>query len=531
MPKKKRLLFLMLVFCLSTLGYLPAQSFGAEVTAPSAVQTDAETAAELGLLIGDGNGVDTAYLSKRATRMQAAIISLRLQGSLKEATGYKGTANFADANQVNASNQAILAYLKAHPELGWNGAGAGVFKPADPISSQQLYKVLLEALGYKAETDFRYADTESFAKSKGLRQIAGTASLTNAHIATALVEALAGQAAGGTTLFAKLQALGVLNAAASLPQGERIGLQTDAKLGAYFTDKRGMSLYFFTKDAADVNACQGDCLKNWPIFYDEHLQIPSSLNNSDFAVLTRGDGQKQWTYKGWPLYYFVKDQAPGDVLGEAVGGVWFVAKSDYLVMLGTSATAGNYLTDDYGRTLYYFDKDPQNASVCEGSCLANWPAYGAMDGSVPSTLTAANFGMVTRSDGSMQAAFKGYPLYYFMKDNARGDLLGQGVNNVWYVIDPVKFAGTTAAAAVKSYTVDIKEFSFGTEPLTVEAGSKITFVNHDPMEHNAVAVDGSFATPLLKQGESYTITIGKAGTYDYYCEPHKKFMTGKIIVK
>ncbi|MFB9328740.1 plastocyanin/azurin family copper-binding protein [Paenibacillus aurantiacus] len=527
---KKRSIMLSLVICLSMLGYLPSQSFGAEEGSSSAVQTDAETAAKLGLLIGDGNGVDASYLGKSATRMQAAIISLRLQGSLKEATDFKGTANFTDANQVNASNQSVLAYLKAHPELGWNGSGAGSFKPADPISAQQFYKVLLEALGYKSGKDFRYADTEAFARSKGLYQITGTATLTNAHIATALVEALAGQTADGTTLFSKLQAAGVLDAAAAQPPGERIGLQTNEKLGTLFTDKSGMTLYFFTKDAADVNACQGECLKNWPIFYDEHLQIPSSLNKNDFTVLTRNDGQKQWMYKGWPLYYFAKDTTAGDVLGEAVGGVWFIAKSDYRVMLATSATAGNYLTDDYGRTLYYFDKDPKNASVCEGNCLVNWPAYDAVDGSVPSTLTAADFGMITRPDGSMQAAFKGYPLYYFLKDTAHGDLLGQGVNKVWYVIDPVQFTGTTAAAAVKTYTIDIKDFSFGTKPLTVEAGSKITFVNHDSMEHNAVAVDGSFATPLLKQDESYTITIGAAGTYDYYCEPHKKFMTGKIIV-
>lgn len=534
--KLKRMIVLGLAVSLCMLMYIPTLGFAANEEAAGGatsaqVETDADTAAKLGLLLGDGNGVDGAYLAKKSTRIQAALISLRLQGKLQEALSFTGKANFADAGQVNRSNQAVLAYLHAHSELGWNGTGGGSFQPLAPISSQQLYKVLLEAMGYHAGMEFTYADTEQFAKSHGLFQIAGTEALTNAHIATALIEALQAHAADGMTLLAMLQASGVVDATVTLPQGNRISTHTDAKLSTYLADRDGRTLYYFTKDAADLNACQGGCLTNWPIFYDANLQIPATLNKADFGVLTRADGQKQTTYKGWPLYYFIKDKAPEDVLGEAVGGVWFVAKPDYRIMLGTSEALGNYLTDAYGRTLYYFDKDTPRTSVCEGNCLVNWPADAAIEGAVPSTLTNADFGSVTRSDGSQQATFKGYPLYYFVKDAAHGDTLGQDVNHVWFVIDPAKFAGTTAAAAVKSYTIDIRDFSFGSEPLTVEAGSTITFVNHDEMEHNAVAVDGSFATPLLKQGESYTITLTKAGTYDYYCELHKRFMTGKIIVQ
>jgi predicted lipoprotein with Yx(FWY)xxD motif len=246
--------------------------------------------------------------------------------------------------------------------------------------------------------------------------------------------------------------------------------------------------------------------------------------------MTRADGTKQTTYKGWPLYYFVKDKAAGDVLGEGVGGVWFVAKSDYAVMLGTSPTLGNYLTDDHGRTLYYFDKDTPQTSACEGNCLVNWPAYTASGTSSPTGVAGSDLGVITRSDGSKQSTYKGYPLYYFIQDKEHGDVKGQDVNHVWFVVDPAKFTGTTAPQ-VKTYHVDIKDYSFGTGPLTVEAGSHIVFTNYDDMQHNAVAVDGSFAVPLLAKGESYTITLNKAGTYDYYCEPHKKFMTGQIIVK
>ncbi|MFC5652256.1 plastocyanin/azurin family copper-binding protein [Paenibacillus solisilvae] len=527
MMRRRFGLFLLIVSLCAWL--IPAVSVSAEEGAP-AVTTDAQTAAKLGLLLGDGDGVTDSYLGKQSSRIQAVIISLRLQGKLEEAKNFTGAAGFSDASVVSSSNQAILGYLKSHPELGWNGTGDGKFNPLAAIDSQQLYKVLLEVLGYKSGTDFTYAKTEEFAAGKGLSQIAGTAPITNAHIATALVEALSAMTMQGHSLFEMLQGEGVIDAAAALPAGERIKLSSTDKLGTYFTDSKGRTLYYFTKDAADLTSCQGDCLKAWPIFYADDLQIPSSLNAADFGVLKRSDGTEQTTYKGWPLYYFVKDQAAGDVLGEAVGGVWFVAKSDYAAMIGTSPKLGNYLTDEYGRTLYYFDKDTPQTSVCEGTCLVNWPAYLAAGDYVPTGVSKADIGTITRSGGSKQTTYKGFPLYYFIKDKAHGDVLGQDVGNVWFVVNPGTFTGTTAPIP-KTYHVDIKEYSFGTGPLTVEAGSKVVFTNFDDMKHNAVAVDGSFSTPLLSKGDSFTITLNKAGTYDYFCEPHKKFMTGQIIVK
>ncbi|GGD93409.1 plastocyanin/azurin family copper-binding protein [Paenibacillus nasutitermitis] len=520
---------LWLVLSLFAILLLPAIGASAE-TGSGGVTSDADTASRLGLLLGDGDGVSASYLDKTSTRLQAAIISLRLQGQLDKALSYTGTDSFNDAKLVGKANQSVLAYLKNHPELGWSGTGKGQFDPSAPISSQQLYKVLLEVMGYPSGTAYTYADTEIFAETKGLGQIAGTASLTNAHIASALVEALSAATAHGHSLFEMLQADGMLPDSAVLPQGERISLHQNDKLGTYFTDQAGHTLYFFTKDAENPDACQGDCLKAWPIYYADQLQIPAMLNAGDFSTLTRGDGTRQTAYKGWPLYYFAKDEVAGDVLGEAVGGVWFTAKSDYSVMLGTASELGNYLTDDQGRTLYYFDKDTPQKSACEGNCLTNWPAYKASGKSAPTGVASADLGMITRADGSKQSTYKGYPLYYFIQDQAHGDIKGQDVNKLWFVIDPAKFTGTTAPQA-KTYHVYIKEFSFGTGPLTVEAGSSIVFTNFDDMKHNAVAVDGSFATPLLAKGDTFTITLNNAGTYDYFCEPHKKFMTGQIIVK
>ena len=48
-------------------------------------------------------------------------------------------------------------------------------------------------------------------------------------------------------------------------------------------------------------------------------------------------------------------------------------------------------------------------------------------------------GTITRDDGTTQTTYKGYPLYYWQNDKKRGDVTGQDVGKVWYVIDPAKF--------------------------------------------------------------------------------------------
>jgi predicted lipoprotein with Yx(FWY)xxD motif len=89
---------------------------------------------------------------------------------------------------------------------------------------------------------------------------------------------------------------------------------------------------------------------------------------------------------------------------------------------------------DYSKkmTLYTFDKDPDNGtkSVCNGPCAASWPPFmaGAADKDV------AGFTKVKRDDGMLQWAYKGKPLYFWVKDQKPGDKTGDGFNNVWRVV-------------------------------------------------------------------------------------------------
>ena len=83
--------------------------------------------------------------------------------------------------------------------------------------------------------------------------------------------------------------------------------------------------------------------------------------------------------------------------------------------------------------------------------------------------------------------------------------------------------------------VQIKDFLFKPEAVTVAAGTKITFTNKDSAPHTATSgkspnPDGVFDTGTLKKGQSKSIKVTKAGTYAYYCEFHP-FMTATVVIK
>lgn len=98
----------------------------------------------------------------------------------------------------------------------------------------------------------------------------------------------------------------------------------DEKAGSYLTDAKGMALYTFKKDTAGKSACAGECVAKWPIYYREKVGADAKMA-ADFGTITRDDGQKQTTYKGMPLYYFAADKAAGDVKGQGVKDVWYLA--------------------------------------------------------------------------------------------------------------------------------------------------------------------------------------------------------------
>ncbi|CAA7196361.1 hypothetical protein [Chryseobacterium potabilaquae] len=252
------------------------------------------------------------------------------------------------------------------------------------------------------------------------------------------------------------------------PESRTIKVMENATFGKILTDQAGKTLYFFSDDYKGVSECNNGCLNIWPIFYTDNVNmIDPSLNQSDFATITRADGKKQTTYKGWPLYYFANDTNIGDTAGDKVGDVWYVAKPDYTVMYASGQLVGEngknyttsanaqvytegsgktmYLTDANGRTLYAFASDKKDTNNFTASDFSNngvWPIVGLNKMKFPSIMNPADFGIITVF-GRTQLTYRGWPVYYFGGDGNRGDNKGVSVPNpgVW----PIFNTGTPIA--------------------------------------------------------------------------------------
>jgi hypothetical protein len=62
----------------------------------------------------------------------------------------------------------------------------------------------------------------------------------------------------------------------------------------------------------------------WPVFRAEPLRVSPPLSAADFGEITRTTGEKQTTFKGWPLYYYQGDTAPGETKGYGLNQAWYL---------------------------------------------------------------------------------------------------------------------------------------------------------------------------------------------------------------
>ncbi|WP_018684983.1 hypothetical protein [Actinokineospora enzanensis] len=132
-----------------------------------------------------------------------------------------------------------------------------------------------------------------------------------------------GQGAGGTWF-------------AFTPEGKKASAQVPGapvtvtvmkvgKLGPIVTDRGGMTLYRFDKDTASPSKsnCAGDCAKKWPPLLVPAGAAVEGLDPAVLGTVDRGDGTRQVTVGGWPVYHFSEDKVPCDTKGQGVGGTWF----------------------------------------------------------------------------------------------------------------------------------------------------------------------------------------------------------------
>jgi predicted lipoprotein with Yx(FWY)xxD motif len=101
-------------------------------------------------------------------------------------------------------------------------------------------------------------------------------------------------------------------------------------------------------------------------------------------------------------------------------------------MMGDSAI-GKVLVDSKGMTLYWFDNDMGGKSACNGPCASNWQPLMVPQGAMAS----GDWSVIMRDDGSKQWAYKGHPLYGWVKDTKPGDTTGDGfLGGKWHAAKP-----------------------------------------------------------------------------------------------
>jgi predicted lipoprotein with Yx(FWY)xxD motif len=275
----------------------------------------------------------------------------------------------------------------------------------------------------------------------------------------------AGQKVGGVwfVIGPDGKPIGMDSASAASSSGSQAGavtvnVATDAKLGKFLVDGKGMSLYMYTKDEPDKSNCSGGCLKAWPPLVSAgDVKAGDGVDQSMIGSATLADGSKIVTYNHMPLYYYAKDTKAGDVTGQDVGSVWYVvtpdgkkddpgeaessgssaAASGVTLNVASNATLGKILVDGQGKTLYMFTKDTPDKSNCAAGCLKAWPPLvAAGDVKAGDGIDKSMIGSAALADGSKVVTYNHMPLYYFANDAKAGDTAGQGVGSVWFVVSP-----------------------------------------------------------------------------------------------
>ena len=89
----------------------------------------------------------------------------------------------------------------------------------------------------------------------------------------------------------------------------------------------------------------------------------------------------------------------------------------------------------------------------------------------------------------------------------------------------------TGSSGVGENKIEIKDFAFNPQTITVKSGEKITWINRDEEPHTVVSVGKQFKkSSALDTDQTYTIVAGAPGSYSYFCSVHPK-MTGTIVVQ
>ncbi len=205
--------------------------------------------------------------------------------------------------------------------------------------------------------------------------------------------------------------------------------------GTRLTDAQGFTLYRYENDLREpgTSTCVEDCALLRPALIAKDVPPQPPLN---WTVIERDDGGQQWTYKGMPLYRYVRDSHAGTAFGEVDG--WTTAFEPITTpaeITIASTLLGHVLAAVSGHTLYVQSSGSGSGyRACEGACLQTWLPVHAPWGAVD----YGDFSVMARADGIYQWAYRNQPLFRFAGDASRGDTAGHGRAGGWsaMVLEP-----------------------------------------------------------------------------------------------
>ena len=132
------------------------------------------------------------------------------------------------------------------------------------------------------------------------------------------------------------------------------------------------------------------------------------------------------------------------------------AASSAMVITTKAGSAGTFLTDGSGRTVYLWAKDGMGSSACSGACTALWPPVTTSGSPTASgSAKASDLGTITRSGGTKQVTYDGHPLYYYAGDSSSGQTNGQGTDSFgakWWLVAPAGTSITTTGGGTAPST-------------------------------------------------------------------------------
>ncbi|MGA8258929.1 MAG: hypothetical protein WB783_01830 [Arenicellales bacterium] len=145
------------------------------------------------------------------------------------------------------------------------------------------------------------------------------------------------------------------------------------------------------------------------------------------------DGQRN-TSVNQLLYHQENDKMSSQTAMQGTGAVllavFLVGATAGCASTGLFGQAPQVLTDSSGMTLYRFDKDEPGSgkSACYGTCAAAWPPAPATQ------INGDEFGSLSRTDGTPQLTYEGWPLYTYSGDAKPGDTKGDNIRGIWHAV-------------------------------------------------------------------------------------------------